>query len=327
MRTASLWTIASVSLQWLAGALPASAATTDIRTLRTNVFRAITDDPNTIPLTARAVVPPSGSPSSGSATVSVNTTSTQFNFNITHNVPGETSAAIRGPAYAYENGPILFALPLGSPKIGSWPISPANLATIKEGRVYIEIRSASFPSGAIRCQIQASNPPVDGRPIWVRVLVENLGPDTYVGSEPNKLLPNNMFPSAAAGRLQITVDIDEPTKPTLLPDPRIAVTNITRDFALTLAPFDSVELDLGVVPGYVAHMGSLSTDATGNAQAPNIDPNASNNSVHDLFYVGGPLPALGVWFGVAIALAMLALGGIWIVRRRRLGPDASGGPA
>lgn len=315
-----------VSLQWLPGALPVSAATTDIRTLRTQVFRAITEDANTIPLTARAVVPPSGSLSSGSATVSVNVTSTQFNFNITHNVPGETSAAIRGPAYAYENGPILFALPLGSPKIGSWAISPANLATIKEGRTYIEIRSVSFPTGAIRCQIQAINPPVDGRGIWVRVLVENLGPDTYIGTEPNKLLPNNMFP-AAAGKLQITVDIDEPTKPTLFPDPRIAVTNINKDFALTLAAFDSVELDLGVVPGYVAHMGSLSTDATGIAQAPNVDPNPANNSVHNLFYVGGPLPALGAGFGIAIAVAMLALGGTWIVRRRRVGPDASGGQA
>jgi len=326
MRSASLWMILWVSMQWLAGVRPAAAATTDIRTLHTRVFRAITDDPNTIPLTARAVVPPSGSPSSGSATVSINIASTQFNFNITHNVPGETSAAIRGPAYAYENGPILFNLPLGSPKIGIWPISPANLATIKEGRAYIEIRSASFPAGAIRGQIQATNPPVDGRGIWVRVLVENLGPDPYVGTEPNKLQPNNFFPSAA-GTLQITVDIDEPTKPTLIPDPRIAVTNINKAFALTLAPFDSVELDLGVVPGYVAHMGSLSTDATGIAQAPNVDPNPANNTVHDLFYVGGPLPAIGAWFGLAIAAAMLVLGGTWIVRRRRLGPDTSGGQA
>jgi len=327
MRPTSQWVRFSILLLPLLAVLstPAGAAVTDIRTLRTSVYRGIADDSNTIPLTARAVVPPSASPATGSATVGVNLALTQFQFNITHNVAGETSAAIRGPAYAYENGPILFVLPLGSPKVGSWPISPADLTLIKEGRTYIEIRSAAFPAGAIRAQIQAVNPPIDGRSIWVRVLVENLGPDTYIGTEPNKILPGNQFP-AAAGKLKITVDIDEPTKPTLLPDPRIAVTNINKDFAITLAPFDSLELDLGVVPGYVAQMGALSTDATGIAQAPNNDPNSSNNTVHNQFIVGGPVPAL-TWIGVAIAAVTCAAAFIWTTWRRRAGADASGGRA
>jgi hypothetical protein len=303
---------------WLAIAVAACAApavhaaTTDVLPVRAHVFRAITNDPNAITLNGSKVVPPTASAATGTAILRGNQPFTALDFNITHDVAGETGASIRGPAYANENGGLLFALPLGSPKIGTWNFSPAEAEYILAGQTYIVIQSGTFPGGEIRGQISASNPPVDGQGIWVRVLVQNLGPDIYVGTGPGK----GAGP-AAVGRLQVSVDIEEPTKPTKPGlDPRIALTNVTKDFAVTIAPFDTVEVDLGFVPGYTAMTGTLTTLSQTTAQSPNVDPNPSNDQRLDYFYVPPVIPAAGL-LACGVAAAALAGTGARALRRRR----------
>jgi hypothetical protein len=82
------------------------AGTSDLRTVQTLLFRAVGNEPNVLSMTGSKVVPPSGSLETGVATISYQ--SPNLNYNISHNVLGATTAAIRGPGYGYENGPVLF---------------------------------------------------------------------------------------------------------------------------------------------------------------------------------------------------------------------------
>jgi hypothetical protein len=176
-----------------------------------------------------------------------------LHYEITHNVGMETAAHIR-QAPAGVNGPIRHTLPLGSPKVGDYMMDAAALSALISDQLYISIASSTFPSGAILGQIlfndlTCQDSPVEGQPVCLKVIVQNLGPDPYVGTGPNlvddargwhRALPT----PSAVGRLRVTVDIDEPSKPGLFETPRIAAT-MQQEFAVTIAPGDSAQLDFG----------------------------------------------------------------------------------
>lgn len=143
--------------------------------------------------------------------------------------------------------------------------------------------------------------PVVGEPPCITVVVKNLGPDTYQGG--------------GGGGLQVSVDIDEPSKPR--PDPVIQGCSISQTFAVTIAPGDSARLDFGVRGACSPSSGGThSARATATAQGSNNDPVTGNNSATTTFTVIVRTPVLGVG-----ALLALSLGAIWIaartVRRRR----------
>jgi hypothetical protein len=75
----------------------------------------------------------------------------------------ETASHVHGPAPRGSNAEVLFPLPLGSSKIGSFgPITPAQLADFMSGLWYVNVHSTLYPFGEIRGQIDLScTVPVD----------------------------------------------------------------------------------------------------------------------------------------------------------------------
>lgn len=310
----------AVALAAAAMAPPAWAGTTDLRLVRNRVFRALGNDPNEEILRGSSVVPPSASLASGTASLSADTGANTLSFDITTNVLGETAAHIHGPAYAFENGPALFTLPAGAHKVGVWNFTDAQEAYLVAGQLYIDIHSVAFPAGDIRGQVQCQNAPIAGRLLAVRVVVQNLGPDTYTGIDTPE--PRS---AGTSNKLMISVDIDEPSKP--WPDPGVLVTAL-REYAVTIAPMDSVELDLGVIGGYYPPAGVSAVASTATAQGVNVDPNASNNSLRNGFGVArepSAVPALGL-LGLAAAGAALAGAGARSFRQRRPMPPGESIP-
>ena len=100
-------------------------------------------------------VPPSGSPGTGSAAITVDTDTNTLNFNITFSglVAPETAAHFHGPAAPGVNAGVIFPLPLGSPKVGVWNMTDQQEGWVLGGLTYINIHSTSFPGGEIRGQV------------------------------------------------------------------------------------------------------------------------------------------------------------------------------
>jgi hypothetical protein len=312
----------------LAWAATASAGTTDLRTVRTKVYRAF-DDPLHSYLYGSDVVPPTASGASGHAILTVNLAANTLTYSMTHDVAGEIGAQIRGPADVGANGGTLHVLPLGSPKNGVWNYTDADETELMAGRVYIVVQSATYPDGEIRGQIVCYEQPVLDKTICLRVVVQNLGPNAYIGSEPGLiagargLLPN---PAGRAGnKLQVSVDIDEPTKPGL--EPRPAVGPIVREFEVNIAPGDSIELDFGTVGIVLPTAGTNHVSTTSIAQGTNVDPVGSNDTKIDVFEVLPVLPAVGLGAGIAGLVLMAGAARRAFGRRRAAAPPAAPGAA
>lgn len=77
----------------------------------------------------------------------------------------EVSAHIHGPAARGADGPIVFTLPLGTSKDGTFNLTPQQQGELQSGRWYIDIHSVDWPDGELRGQIDnvgsACPPPVD----------------------------------------------------------------------------------------------------------------------------------------------------------------------
>jgi CHRD domain len=98
-------------------------------------------------------VPVTASTATGTATFALNTAETAITYSITHDVVSPTAAHFHSAAAGTNDG-VVFALTTGSPITGTWSApSAANIAALKEGRLYINIHTAAFPGGAIRGQI------------------------------------------------------------------------------------------------------------------------------------------------------------------------------
>ncbi len=97
---------------------------------------------------------PTNSIATGNGTFVINTTNNILSFNIEFSglAGPETAAHIHGPLLGNPDA-ILFTLPLGSPKNGSWNYPEAMEADILAGRTYVNIHSTAFPLGEIRGQI------------------------------------------------------------------------------------------------------------------------------------------------------------------------------
>lgn len=103
-------------------------------------------------------VPPNGSPATGNGVVTIDTDTNQLSYNITFSglQGAETAAHIHGFAAPGSNAGILYALPTGSPKIGTITYTEAQEANFLAGLSYVNIHSTSFSGGEIRGQIDGS---------------------------------------------------------------------------------------------------------------------------------------------------------------------------
>src|SRR5436190_6941622 len=99
-------------------------------------------------------VPPTGSTASGGCMATLNQPASQMTITCVHNVIGATVMHIHRGAPGV-NGAIAFDLgsPL-SPVNATWSgMTPANIADLLAGNLYVNIHSAGRPSGEIRGQI------------------------------------------------------------------------------------------------------------------------------------------------------------------------------
>ncbi len=108
-------------------------------------------------LKASEEVPPSDSPATGAAVVTLDTEGNKVSWKITHEgLTGDATAAhFHGPAKAGENaGPVVDI----SANIaeGSADVTPEQLQMIREGNTYLNIHTAQNPNGEIRGQVVAA---------------------------------------------------------------------------------------------------------------------------------------------------------------------------
>ena len=104
--------------------------------------------------------PPNASPAKGTGSFVVDLDANTLSFDISFAMlsAAESGAHIHVGAAGIA-GPIVFALPAGTPKMGVWNYPQANEADIVAGNMYVNIHSGNFPGGEIRGQILRSNAP------------------------------------------------------------------------------------------------------------------------------------------------------------------------
>ncbi len=106
------------------------------------------------------VVPPVFSPASGIGGFSLDDRQ-MFEYNISFGgLEGdETSVHVCGPATPGMNGPVIFDLPLGPVKFGTFgPLTAQQVSDLNGGMWYVLVRSTVYPDGEIRGQILSAVP-------------------------------------------------------------------------------------------------------------------------------------------------------------------------
>jgi hypothetical protein len=101
-------------------------------------------------------VPPNGTPGTGFVCLTVNAAAGVLDYVVTYTglVGVETAAHFHGPAGPGVNAPIIFPLPLGTPKIGSiGPLTLFQFAQLSAGQWYVNVHTDLYPGGEIRGQI------------------------------------------------------------------------------------------------------------------------------------------------------------------------------
>ncbi|MEK6642987.1 MAG: CHRD domain-containing protein [Planctomycetota bacterium] len=100
-------------------------------------------------------VPPNASTAGGTGIFVIDTVADTISFRIEFGALSspETGAHIHGVAGPGALGGVLFALPLGNPKVGVWNYPAAFEADILGGRMYVNIHTVVNPAGEIRGQI------------------------------------------------------------------------------------------------------------------------------------------------------------------------------
>ena len=105
-----------------------------------------------------------GTPSTatGSASLILNDAQTEVAYTITFSgLEGTEGAAHFHNAAPGQNGPVLAGLPLGSPKVGVWNVSPGDVVELFAGRVYINVHTDVYATGEIRGDVSFVAVPAD----------------------------------------------------------------------------------------------------------------------------------------------------------------------
>ncbi len=107
------------------------------------------------------VVPPTASPATGHGSLFLNAAQTQVTFYVEiQNLPDETACHFHMAAMG-DNGPVVFTLPSGPVKTGTWNVTPAEAQALLDGNIYIQAHSTEYPGGAIRGQVTFCAVPVE----------------------------------------------------------------------------------------------------------------------------------------------------------------------
>lgn len=94
-------------------------------------------------------------PGTGWGVFVIDTVANTFDYHIEHMgmVHNESAAHIHGPAVPHQEAPIVFFLPLGTPKIGTWDYPEGIEADVLAGLYYVNIHSHEVITGEMRGQI------------------------------------------------------------------------------------------------------------------------------------------------------------------------------
>ena len=109
-------------------------------------------------------VPPNASPAFGLGDFTLSGTAFSVTTGTYQDLLGGATAVTLNDAAVGFNGPILFVLTLDTPAAatgtfsGSGALSAGQIADLNAGNLYVNIRSAVFPSGEIRGQIFTETP-------------------------------------------------------------------------------------------------------------------------------------------------------------------------
>ncbi len=104
------------------------------------------------PLSGAEEVPPNASPNTGTAFMTINTTTNVVTWNIVHTVAA-TASHIHGAPAGSNGGVLLNIGPPASPMIGSGTMFPGDVAALLAGNTYVNVHSGAFPGGEIRGQV------------------------------------------------------------------------------------------------------------------------------------------------------------------------------
>ena len=105
-------------------------------------------------------VPPTASTSLGIGMFVLDAAGANLSYNISYTIfDGAETVAHFHQGAAGVNGPVIIPLPIGSPKIGTTPVTPAQAAALLAGNVYFNGHSNIFPGGEIRGQLVRSMGP------------------------------------------------------------------------------------------------------------------------------------------------------------------------
>ncbi|HYF15189.1 MAG TPA: CHRD domain-containing protein, partial [Phycisphaerales bacterium] len=109
-------------------------------------------------------VPPNNTGARGYATFQINPDTNTVNYRIAFSglSAPETAAHVHGVAGPGVNAGVLFALPAGNPKVGSFTYAEAMQNDLLNGRMYVNIHTAAIPTGEIRGQIVSMVADLDG---------------------------------------------------------------------------------------------------------------------------------------------------------------------
>jgi uncharacterized repeat protein (TIGR01451 family) len=103
-------------------------------------------------------VPPTNSGATGTATLvlSPDEKSARLSLNFSGLSSGQTDAHIHGPAAVGSEAGVLFALPQGQVSDFEIDLTPGQAQDLKNGLLYVNVHSGTFPGGEIRGQLQTS---------------------------------------------------------------------------------------------------------------------------------------------------------------------------
>jgi len=98
------------------------------------------------------------SPAAGTATLTLNSAQTEVAYVVEYTgLQGPEIGAHIHNAPPGSEGPRLLLLFPGSPKVGTWAVSPFEVEELNAGRVYINVHTELFPTGEIRGDVMSSS--------------------------------------------------------------------------------------------------------------------------------------------------------------------------
>jgi uncharacterized repeat protein (TIGR01451 family) len=112
----------------------------------------------TASLTGAQEVPPTNSTAAGTATVllSPDEQTARVSLNFSGLGSAQTAAHIHGPAAPGDTAPVIFPLPNGNLTDVLIALTPLDVQNLKDGLLYINVHSNTFPNGEIRGQLQTT---------------------------------------------------------------------------------------------------------------------------------------------------------------------------